>query len=135
MRASCGAPARSIFALRWDSTYFGDASVDTGLLWITTFVLGGVATVMTVFGPLAAFLTLVLAIPVIVRRPHLVALSGLLTGFGGVWTFLLVRIFTSGGIQENGTLWLAVGLVPLTIGLGLLAFAARHGRARGSSLG
>ena len=109
--------------------------MDGGLLWITTFVLGGVATVMTVFGPVAAFLTLLLAIPVIVRRPHLVALSGLLTGFGGVWTYLLVRVFNSGGIQDNGTFWLAVGLVPLTIGLGLLAFAARHGRARGSSLG
>jgi uncharacterized membrane protein YhaH (DUF805 family) len=109
--------------------------VDPGLLWITTFVLGAVATVMTVFGPLAAFLTLLIAVPVIVRRPHLVALSGLLTGFGGLWTYLLVRVFTSGGMQDNGTFWLAVGLVPLVIGLALLVFVARHGRARGSDLG
>ena len=108
--------------------------VDAGLLWITTFVLGGVATVMTVFGPLAAFLTLLLAIPVIVRRPHLVALSGLLTGFGGLWTYLVFRVVISGGIQENGTFWLTVGLVPLMVGLALLGFVARHGRARGSSL-
>jgi hypothetical protein len=46
--------------------------MDAGLLWITTFFLGGVATVMTVFGPLGAFLTLLLSVPVIVRRPHLV---------------------------------------------------------------
>jgi hypothetical protein len=109
--------------------------VDAGLLWITTFVLGGVATVMTVFGPLAAFLTLLLSVPVIVRRPHLVAVSGLLTGFGGVWTYSLVRVFTSGGIQDNGTFWLAVGLVPLASGLVLLAFIARQRRAQGSSLG
>ncbi len=109
--------------------------MDAGLLWITTLVLGGVATVMTVFGPLAAFFILLVAVPVIVRRPHLVALSGLLTGFGGLWTYLLVRAFASGGTQGNATGWLAVGLVPLAVGLALLAFVARHGRARGSSLG
>jgi hypothetical protein len=109
--------------------------VDAGLLWITTWVLGGVATVMMAFGPLVAFLTLLLAIPVIVRRPHLVALSGLLTGFGGLWTYLLVRMVASGGTQDNGTFWLAVGLVPLAIGLALLAFVARHRPAQGSSLG
>jgi hypothetical protein len=37
--------------------------VDTGLLWITTFVLGGVAMVMMVFGSLAAFVIFLLAIP------------------------------------------------------------------------
>ncbi len=109
--------------------------MDAGLLWITTFVLGGVAILMTVFGLLAAFLTLLLSVAVIIRRPHLVAVSGLLTGFGGVWTYLLLRVFTSGGIQDNGTFWLAVGLVPLAVGLALLAFTARRGRARGSSLG
>ena len=35
--------------------------MDVGLLWITTFFLGAVATVMMVFGPLAAFLTLLIA--------------------------------------------------------------------------
>jgi hypothetical protein len=109
--------------------------VDPGLLWITTFVLGAVATVMTVFGPLAAFLTLLIAVPVIVRRPHLVALSGLLTGFGGLWTYLLVRVFTSGGMQDNGTFWLAVGLVPLAIGLTVLALVARRDRSARSVRG
>jgi hypothetical protein len=85
---------------------------------------------MTVFGPLAAFLTLLLSVPVMVRRPHLVAVSGLLTGFGGLWTYLMVGVFTSGGKQDNGTFWLAVGAVPLSVGLVLLAFAARQGLAR-----
>ena len=90
---------------------------------------------MTVFGPLGAVITLLLAIPVIVRRPHLVALSGLLTGFGGLWTYLLVRVFTSRGIQEDGTFWLAVGLVPLVVGLTVLAFVARRDRSARSVRG
>ena len=118
-----------------DAIYRKGLGVDPGLLWITTFVLGAVATVMTVFGPLAAFLTLLIAVPVIVRRPHLVALSGLLTGFGGVWTYLLVRVFNSGGIQDNGTFWLAVGLVPLVIGLTMLALVARRDRSARSVRG
>ena len=115
--------------------YRKSQGVDAGLLWISTFVLGGVATVMTVFGPLGAVITLLLAIPVIVRRPHLVALSGLLTGFGGLWTYLLVRVFTSRGIQEDGTFWLAVGLVPLVVGLTVLAFVARRDRSARSVRG
>ena len=66
--------------------------MDAGRLWISTFVLGGLATVMTVFGPLAVLLTLVLSLPMTVRRPHLVAVSGLLTGFGGLWTLSLIHI-------------------------------------------
>ena len=109
--------------------------MDTGLLWITTFVLGGVAMVMMVFGSLAAFVIFLLAIPVIVRRPHLVAVSGLLTGFGGLWTYLFVRVVSSGGTQANPTFWLALGLVPLASGLALLAFVARRGHAQRSEGG
>jgi hypothetical protein len=65
-----------------------------------------------------------LAVPLIVRGAHLVALSGLLTGFGGFWTFLMARQFASGGTLDNSTSWLAVGIVPLATGLALLLFVA-----------
>jgi len=96
--------------------------MNRGLLWITTFVLGAAATLMTSFGLLAALLFLLLAVPLVVRGAHLVALSGLLTGFGAFWTFLMARQFASGGTLDNSTFWLAVGIVPLAIGLALLVF-------------
>ena len=92
------------------------------LQWITTAVLGAAATLMTSFGLLAALLFLLLAVPLIVRGAHLVALSGLLAGFGGFWTFLLARQSSSGGTLDNSAFWLAVGIVPLATGLALLAF-------------
>ena len=90
------------------------------LLWITTAVLGAAATLMTSFGLLAAILFMLLAIPLIIRGDRLVALSGVLTGFGGFWLFLMARQSASGGTLDNATLWIAVGVVPLAIGLMLL---------------
>jgi hypothetical protein len=58
------------------------------------------------------------------------------------WTFLIARQFTSGGTLDNSTLWLAVGVFPLVIGLALLVFiawrersrrSAAHGQARAAS--
>jgi hypothetical protein len=45
-------------------------------------------------------------------------------------------VLASGGIQDNATFWLAVGLIPLLFGLTLLLFIARRrstpsGRAPG----
>jgi hypothetical protein len=111
-----------------------DNGVDAGLLWISTFVLGCVATLTADFGPLAAVITLLLGVPLLIRRPHLVAVSGLLTGFGGLWTYFLVRVLASGGNQDNATFWLAVGLIPLLVGLTLLLFIARRGLAHGSAV-
>lgn len=103
------------------------------LLWTTTAVLGAVATLMTSFGPLVALLFLGLAVPLVVRGAHLVALSGLFTGFGASWTFLMARQLTSGGTLDNATSWLAVGVVPLVIGLALLVFVALRGLSRRSA--
>jgi len=109
--------------------------VDAGRLWIVAFVLGCVGTVMLDFGTVGALLLLLLAITVVSRTSHhLAALSGILTGIGGLWTYLLVQIFATGGNQDNGTFWLAVGAVPLAVGLVLLAFVIRRGRASGSSI-
>ena len=96
--------------------------MNRGLLWITTAVFGAAATLMTSFGLLAALLFLLLAVPLVVRGAHLVALSGLLTGFGALWTFLMARQLSSGGTLDNSAFWLAVGLVPVAAGVGLLVF-------------
>ena len=100
------------------------------LQWVTTAVLGAAATLMTSFGLLAALLFLLLSVPLVVRGAHLVALSGLLTRFGGFWTFLLARQSASGGTVDNSIFWLAVGIVPLAIGLALLVVVGLHERSR-----
>lgn len=100
------------------------------LLWITTAVLGAVATLMTSFGLVAALLFLVLATPLVLRG-RVVALSGLLTGFGAFWSFLMARQFASGGTTDNADFWIAVGVVPLLLGCALLVLlAGRTIRAR-----
>jgi len=105
------------------------------LLWITTAVLGAAATLMTSFGLLAALLFLLLALPLIVRGDHAVALSGLLTGFGAFWSFLMARQFASGGTLDNAQFWTAVGVVPLVIGCALLAFVAVRELRRSNAAG
>jgi hypothetical protein len=90
------------------------------LLWITTAVLGAAATLLTSFGLLAALTFLLLTIPLILRGDRPVALSGLLSGFGAFWLFLMARQFSSGGTLDNATFWIAVGAAPLAIGLALL---------------
>lgn len=62
------------------------------LLWITTAVLGASATLITsIGGLLGSVLFLLLATPLIVRGDHAVALSGLLMGFGAIWSLLLAQ--------------------------------------------
>jgi hypothetical protein len=98
--------------------------MNRGLLWITSFVLGIAAAWVTGFGILAALLFLLLSAPLAARSP-LVVFSGLLLGFGAFWTFLMARQFGSGGTLGGGsTFWLALGIVPMAIGLVLLAFLA-----------
>ena len=107
--------------------------MNPGLLWITTFFIGGVATVLMSFGPLATFLFLLLGVPLVIRGPHLVALSGLLTGFGGVLTYLLARVFASAATQDNPAFWLMVALVPLASGLIILVLVARRKTSRAAN--
>jgi hypothetical protein len=103
--------------------------MDPRLLWITMALLGVVGTLMTSFGLIAALLLLLLAMPLVVRGDHVVALSGLLTGFGGFWSFLMARQAASGGVTDNEGFWVAVGVVPLLLGCALTVLsAARSGR-------
>lgn len=101
------------------------------LLWITTAVLGAAATLLTSFGGLlASLLFLVLASPLVVRGDHVVALSGLLTGFGGFWLFLMARQSASGGTLDSAEFWTAVGVVPFIIGCALLVLVAARALGR-----
>jgi hypothetical protein len=87
------------------------------LLWITTLVLGAAATLLTSFGGLFGSLAfLLLAAPLVVRGDRIVAMSGLLLGFGGSWSLLLQRQFAYGGALDGASFWIAVGLVPLAVG-------------------
>jgi hypothetical protein len=97
------------------------------LLWITTAVLGAAATLITsIGGLLGSVLFLLLATPLIVRGDHAVALSGLLVGFGAMWSLLMARQFATGGTLESAQFWTAIGVVPLVIGSALLAVAVRE---------
>lgn len=88
--------------------------MDRLLLWITTALLGVAAVFMTSFLGPAAFPLLTVAVIVIVRVDRLIAVSGLMIGFGGSWLVLLARQLISGAALE-GTVWVA-GIVPLAIG-------------------
>ena len=95
------------------------------LLWITTASLGVTAVFMTSFLGPAAFPLLTVAVIVIVRVDRLIAVSGLMIGFGGSWLVLLARQFTSGATFE-GTVWVA-GIVPLAVGtLALIVSLSRE---------
>jgi len=99
--------------------------------WLTTAMLGAVTPILASFGPVAMLLFVVLSSPLVVRGHRLAGLSGLLTGFGGAWTFLLTRHVVAGSEFDNATGWFAVGIVPLSIGLILAAAIARRGPSPG----
>jgi hypothetical protein len=53
----------------------------------------------------------------------LVALSGLLTGFGALWLFWMARQSATGGALDNAPFWTAIGVIPLALGGALSAVA------------
>jgi hypothetical protein len=91
------------------------------LLWSTSAVLGMAGAVLTgFFGLGAAFLTLVLTMPLVLRGDRLAAASGLLIGFGGLWLVLLAWHVASGGHLSDPEPWTFVGAAPFAIGLVVL---------------
>jgi hypothetical protein len=90
------------------------------LLWVTTVVLGLAASLLVGVGGVIGFAFIILAAPLVLRGHRAVALSGLLTGFGGSWLFMMERQFASGGRLDNADVWWAVGLVPFVIGVALI---------------
>lgn len=109
-------------------------SINPLLLWITTAILGAAAVLITSIGGLiGSVLFLLLAIPLVVRGNHALALSGLLMGFGGLWSLLMARQFATGGTLDNVGFWTAVGIVPLVIGSALLLVAVIGTRRRSTA--
>lgn len=89
-----------------------------GSTWLMSGFVGAAASLTTSLGPLAILLYMLATTPLIVRWGP-VALSGLLTGFGASWLFLMARALVDGGRIDDGAFWVAVGVVPLGIGLAL----------------
>jgi MFS family permease len=97
------------------------ASLNPILLWFTSAVLGMAGAVLTgFFGLGAAVIALVLAMPLVLRGDRLAALSGLLIGFGGLWSLLLASQIAAGGHLSDPARWTFVGAAPLAIGFVVL---------------
>ena len=88
--------------------------------WTLGAGLSVLVVLSTVFGLAAAILVGLLVIP-ICRRLGLSPAAGAATGFGALWLALMLRQATSGGVLENATLWIALGVVPLVVGGALTA--------------
>ena len=89
--------------------------------WALSVLFGVVAPLFTSLGLLIAILAIGTIVAIAVRHAGLIGFSGVLTGFGACWTVLVLRIPATGGSLENLAFWLAIGLVPLIIGLAVLA--------------
>ncbi len=87
------------------------------LLWITTALLGVVALFMTSFLGPPVLPLLTVALIVMVRADRVVAVSGLLIGYGGFWLLLLAGQASSGGTLEDGPIPVAFGAVLVVVGL------------------
>lgn len=108
----------------------GATDVNPLLLWIVCFVLGaGDALVTGLLGVVFGGIFFVLTLPLAIRGDRASALSGLLLGFGATWLALMARQSATGGQLDDPAPWIALGIIPLALGL-LLALVrmARNGR-------
>ena len=88
------------------------------LLWTTAAVLGTAAAMVTgVLGLGATVIAVFLSVPLVLRADSLLAISGLLIGFGGLWLALLAWQTETGASLPDGGLWMVVGAAPLATGL------------------
>jgi hypothetical protein len=86
-------------------------------IFLITLVLGlAVALLVGLLGFLVGGLFLVAMIP-IYGRGRWAAVAGSLVGFGAAWSLLIGLQLGRGGASDNDPLWVAVGVVPLVIGL------------------
>lgn len=107
--------------------------MNRSLLWVTSVVFGAAETLLLgSFGLLFGTVFVVLMVPLVVRGDHLVVLSGLLLGFGGLWLLLMANQLATSGSLDNATTWTMVGAVPFAIGvvLGLANLTNHRSRAR-----
>ena len=86
--------------------------------WVVWFGLGaGNALLFGIGGALLVVVLLTAAVLVASRSDFLSALSGLLSGFGATWLLLLGRQSATGGRLDDPGIWIALGIVPLAIGV------------------
>lgn len=98
--------------------------------WVSGSAVGAVAALLTGFGLMSTLPLLTVALIVMVKEQRLVAVSGLMIGFGGSWLLLLANQLSSGGTLEHATSWVIVGIVPVAIGLVALVPATTRALAR-----
>src|SRR5450759_161737 len=99
----------------------GGGAMNRTLLWFVGCLLAAAIILASVLTLTLALLVTLLAIPLARRRDGRVGLSGLLTGFGAIWLFLMANESASGGMLDNAAFWVAVGVVPLVAGLAILS--------------
>ena len=110
--------------------------------WLAFMLLGILDTVLLLEFPIAGVLLLVLAVAgVAARPPRAASIAGLITGIGGTWTGLMVRVKMScdafdatpgQGCEAPGIeAWILVGLLILGVGLVTTAAVAIQGTRRG----
>ena len=102
---------------------------DRRLLWVTSAAFGAVAIAFTSFSLLALVAWVLLLVPWVLRGGR-VALSGVLVGFGALWSFLMWRQLTSPYPEDNALGWTIVGVLPLVLGLALLGLAVATPKGR-----
>jgi hypothetical protein len=90
-------------------------------------MLGAVAPLFATLGCVAVVVAVVVVVTKAIRWAGMGGWPGPSPGSGACWTFLLARPLTTGGTLENMTFWVAVGLVPLAIGLAMQALVRRQG--------
>jgi hypothetical protein len=109
--------------------------------WLAFALLGILATVLLLEFPIAGLLFLVLAIAgMLWRPPRGASFAGLVTGIGGTWTGLMVRVKVScdafdavpgQGCESPGIEgWIAIGAVILAVGVVATVFVVVRGQAR-----
>ena len=78
------------------------------------------------FGLMFGAVFVVLLLPLVVRGDRLVALSGLMLGFGGLWLLLMANQLGTGGSLDNAATWVMVGAIPFAIGVVLGLGSVTH---------
>jgi hypothetical protein len=93
------------------------------ILFVLAVVLGAAtALILGSFGPLFAAVFALATAPFLFRG-GILASAGALIGFGSGWTGLVALQLGRGGTSGNDTTWLAIGILALVVGLGLLGSA------------
>ena len=86
--------------------------------WIVWFGLGAAnALLFGIGGVILVVVLLALAVRVAMRGDTMSVVSGLLVGFGTTWLALMRRQAATGGRLDDPGPWLAIGIVPVTLGV------------------